>query len=95
MKKGNVIATFGAAVLGLGVATGFIHKAEPKTPDQCFDDYMKATAPLMAKAAPALQNTAVTVVENSDMRQQRAIYMDCMDTYSKSSQGFTIGFGWK
>jgi hypothetical protein len=96
MKKGTAIASFGAATLALGVATGFIHKAEPSSPEQCFDDYIKATAPLMAQAAPAvMQNSALYVTETPDMRQKRAIYMDCMDTYAKSAQGFTIGLGWK
>lgn len=95
MQRGTAIASFGAAVLGLGVATGFIHKAEPKTPDQCFDDYIKATAPLVINAAPVLQDSAITVVETRDMLQQRVMYADCMHTYSESSQGFTVGFGWK
>lgn len=96
MKKGTAIASFGAATLALGVATGFIHKAEPSTPEQCFDDYIKATAPLVAQANPAImQSSALYVTETPEMRQQHAIYRDCMETYAQSAQGFTIGLGWK
>ena len=96
MKKGTAIASFGAATLALGVATGFIHKAEPRTPEQCFDDYIKATAPLVVQATPVtMQSSALYVTETPEMRQHHALYLDCMDTSAKSAQGINIGFGWK
>ena len=96
MKKAAIIATFGAAALGLGVATGFIHKTdEPKTPDECYADLRKGTEGLSLKLA-AGQMGLLEFTESPEIKQQHALYADCMERYEQSHNSIiSIGFGFR
>ena len=94
-RQSLTIGFASAATLAIAVATGFIHKETPKTPEQCMSELRERTKGLSLKAA--INNKSILeFTETPEIKHQHALYADCMERYAQAQNSLiNIGFGWK
>lgn len=81
-----------AALLALGIGTGFIHKENAKTPEQCLSDVIDNAKKLPPQMAASF-GSASNAVDAPEVLQIQRQYASCVANYDESKNGITLAIG--